>query len=78
MKRDVDAEVNLKRKVIEDYKYFIHRLIKGYKEDYQEIMDTICLIDLLDIESDELENVIPYYVSYLSNNGNNFIEFRKQ
>ena len=78
MKKDVVAETNLKRKVIEDYKYFIQRLMKGYKENYQEIMDTICLIDLLDIESEQLEYSIPYYKSYLINNGNNFIGFIKQ
>jgi hypothetical protein len=39
----VDA---LKRKTIDRYKCFLNRVKKGYKPDYQEILNLICFINL--------------------------------
>lgn len=42
-KEDVDVE----DKIIQEYKEFIKRLYKGYKEDYDDILDDICCLDVL-------------------------------
>lgn len=42
----VVVQDKLKSKAIHDFKYFISRLEKGYKEDYSTIMNVICTIDL--------------------------------
>ena len=39
----VDA---LKLKTIDRYKCFLNKIKKGYKPDYQEILDLICFINL--------------------------------
>lgn len=39
----VDA---LKHKAISRYQEFLNKVKKGYKSDYQEIMDLICFINL--------------------------------
>jgi Trp operon repressor len=36
----------VKEKVIDEYKSFVKRLHKGYKDDYKHILDMICFIQI--------------------------------
>lgn len=42
---DVTAVTNLKYKMIKDFKKFITQLYKGYRPNYDLIMQEICVIE---------------------------------
>ena len=64
---DADAVSNLKEKVICEYQDLLHSLEKGYKLDYQLILEQISLIDLL--ENNEIDATKSMFISqfYINN-----------
>lgn len=57
--RDVIVINSLKEASIERFEYFLNKLFKGYKLDYSDIINMICLIELYK----ELGNSSMYYAS---------------
>lgn len=41
----VDAISNLKQNIIKDYNKYLHRLFKGYKDDYSYILQKISYVE---------------------------------
>ena len=64
---DADAVSNLKEKVICEYQDLLQSLEKGYKLDYQLILEQISLINLL--EDGEIDDKRSIFISqsYLNN-----------
>ncbi len=64
---DADAANNLKEKVICEYQDLLQSLEKGYKLDYQLILEQISLINLL--EDGEIDDKKSIFISqfYLNN-----------
>lgn len=64
---DADAVNNLKEKVICEYQDLLQSLEKGYKLDYQLILEQISLINLL--EDGEIDDKKSIFISqfYLNN-----------
>ena len=64
---DSDAERKLKEKVICENQDLHHSLEKGYKLDYQLILEQISLIDLL--ENNEIDDTKSMFISqfYINN-----------
>lgn len=52
----------LKDKVITEYNKFISGLEKGYKNDYKNILDMICLIEFASY-IDNNESLYEYYIN---------------
>ncbi len=42
----MDVVASLKEKAINDFEYFISRLEKGYKDDYSNILNIICYLEI--------------------------------
>lgn len=66
----VDA---LKKKAIEMYMTLLRRLQKGYKDDYQDLLNLICFIDL-PVKIDNYEFVKQ---QFLNTYGTNSLHFSK-
>lgn len=64
---DADVVSNLKEKVICEYQDLLHSLKKGYRLDYQLILEEISLIELL--ENKEMDDKKSMFISqfYLNN-----------
>ena len=60
--QDVDA---LKKKVIKEFTQLLKKLKKGYREDYEFILQEISLIQLL--ESQDIDNTVFFKQFYLNN-----------
>lgn len=60
--QDVDA---LKKKVIKEFTQLLKKLKKGYREDYEFILQEISLIQLL--ESQDIDNAVFFKQFYLNN-----------
>lgn len=69
IKRNVAAVNSLKLKAIDQYKDLLNRLKKGYKDDYSDLMNLICFINL-PIKLDNHE-----FIKQFLNNGANNIHF---
>ncbi len=62
---DVDALNQLKKKVYQEFNTLLCKVRKGYKPDYQFILEEISLIDL--IEDNNLDNSLTFLQYYLNN-----------
>lgn len=58
---DADVVSNLKKKVICEYQDLLHSLKKGYRLDYQLILEEISLIELL--ENKEMDDKKSMFIS---------------
>lgn len=61
---DADAIDSLKQKVIKDYKWFLHRLERGYKESRELILDEISFLDVFPL----LDNQKQLHQFYMNKN----------
>ena len=50
--------VAVENKIIEEYRNFIRRLRKGYKEDYAHILNMICYLEIQDCDNFIFEKLI--------------------
>lgn len=62
LNKDVDA---LKRKVINEFKFLLKKLRKGYRYDYEFILEEISLIELLEHSNVDNANFLQQF--YLNN-----------
>lgn len=60
----VDA---LREKAINQYMHLLSRLKKGYKDDYTDLMNLICFINL-PIKIDKYDFIKQYLINYGENN----------
>ena len=63
---DADAVNDLKHKIIHEYQNLLCKVSKGYKPDYEFIMQEISLVDLLEdnfLSIDDVLFIIQYYLN---------------
>lgn len=63
---DVDALNKLKRKVSEEFNTLLCRVQKGYRPDYEFILEEISFIDLIqndELDSELLLTALQYYLN---------------
>lgn len=63
---DVDALNKLKRKVFEEFNTLLCRVKKGYRPDYEFILEEISFIDLIqnnELDSELLLTALQYYLN---------------
>lgn len=64
--RDADAICDLKHKVIRQFTQFLCKVSRGYRPEYENILEEISLINLLDdniMSLDESLFIIQYYLN---------------
>lgn len=60
---DADAINKLKKKAIKDYRRYIKGLFRGYKNDYNELLNEINFIEIhSEINNQKL--IYEYYINY--------------
>lgn len=52
----------IKDKIIEKYNKLVSRLEKGYKDDYYDIIDMICLVEFEE-DIDNSKSLYEYYIN---------------
>lgn len=52
----------IKDKIIDEYNKLVSRLEKGYKDDYYDIIDMICLVEFEE-DIDNSKSLYEYYIN---------------
>lgn len=74
MKLNIQAVDALKRKAIKRYNDYLKQVKKGYKPDYQEILNLICFINL----PEQLDNNEFIKQQLLNHNDTAYLHFGKR